>query len=58
MKLLLTLVNEKKPAGSYEVEFSAKGLSSGIYLYQLSTITDLSERTESFMDTKKFILIK
>jgi len=53
-----TLVNEKKPAGSYEVEFSAKGLSSGIYLYQLSTITDLSERTENFMDTKKFILIK
>jgi len=30
-----TLVNEEKPAGSYEVEFSSKGLSSGIYLYKI-----------------------
>ena len=27
-----TLVNEEKPAGSYEVEFNAGGLSSGVYL--------------------------
>jgi hypothetical protein len=30
-----TLVNEEKPAGSYEVEFSAGKLSSGIYFYIL-----------------------
>ena len=28
-----TLVNEEKPAGSYEVEFNASRFSSGIYFY-------------------------
>ncbi len=32
-----TLVNEEKPAGSYEVEFNAINLSSGIYFYKLSS---------------------
>jgi hypothetical protein len=32
-----TLVNEEKPAGNYEVEFSAGKLSSGIYFYVLKT---------------------
>jgi photosystem II stability/assembly factor-like uncharacterized protein len=30
-----TLVNEEKPAGSYEVEFNGASLSSGMYLYVL-----------------------
>jgi hypothetical protein len=51
-----TLVNEEKPAGSYEVEFSAVvtsrdlSLSSGIYFYTL--------QAGSFVQTKKLILIK
>ena len=45
-----TLVNDEKPAGSYEVEFSATGLPSGIYFYKL--------QTESFIETKKMILLK
>ena len=55
-----TLVNEEKPVGIYEVEFSAKGgsasggdayhLPSGIYFYSL--------KTEEFIDTKKMILLK
>jgi hypothetical protein len=32
---VVTLVNEEKPAGEYQVEFNASGLASGIYLYQL-----------------------
>jgi len=36
---IATLVNEEKPVGSYEVEFSAtgggNGLPSGIYFYQI-----------------------
>ena len=32
-----TLVNSEKPAGNYEVEFNAKGLSSGIYFYKLKS---------------------
>ncbi len=47
-----TLVNEEKPAGEYEVEFSDKseGLPSGIYFYQLAA--------GNFLQTKKMILMK
>ncbi len=31
------LVNEQKPAGRYEVSFDASALSSGVYVYRLST---------------------
>jgi len=44
------LVNEKQPAGSYEIEFDASNLSSGIYFYKLVS--------GSFIDTKKMILMK
>jgi photosystem II stability/assembly factor-like uncharacterized protein len=45
-----TLVNEQKSPGIYEIKFNAKGLSSGIYFYELSL--------DSFSDTKKFVLLK
>jgi len=45
-----TLVNEEKPAGSYEVEFKAKGLPSGIYFYQI--------KVGSFIQTKKMVLLR
>ena len=45
-----TLVNEEKSAGNFEVEFNASGLSSGIYFYRI--------QTESFVDTKKLIMLK
>jgi len=45
-----TLVNEEKPAGSYEVEFPAEGLTSGIYFYKF--------QAGSFVETKKMILMK
>ena len=45
-----TLVNEYRTAGSYEVEFNASLLSSGVYFYKLST--------GSFTQTKKLILMK
>jgi endonuclease/exonuclease/phosphatase family metal-dependent hydrolase len=35
-KEIAILVNEEKPAGSYEVEFSGKELSSGVYFYRLT----------------------
>jgi hypothetical protein len=43
-------VNEYKPAGSYEVEWDASDLPSGIYIYQL--------KTENFTSMKKMILLK
>ncbi len=33
-KEVITLVNEERPAGSYEVEFNAAGLPSGVYFYR------------------------
>ncbi|OGU68636.1 MAG: hypothetical protein A2W30_03865 [Ignavibacteria bacterium RBG_16_36_9] len=45
-----TLVNEEKPAGSYEVDFNVSGLSSGIYFYKL--------QSGGFIETKKMLLMK
>jgi len=51
---ITTLVNEYRPAGEYEVEFSAidggSNLPSGIYFYQLKAGT--------YFQTKKMVLIK
>jgi hypothetical protein len=45
-----TLVNEYKSAGSYEVEFNANNLSSGVYFYRLQVGT--------YVQSKKMILTK
>ncbi|MFN3872459.1 MAG: T9SS type A sorting domain-containing protein, partial [Ignavibacterium sp.] len=47
---VVTLVNEEKPAGVYEVTFDATGLSSGVYLYKLIA--------GNYSETKKMILIR
>jgi hypothetical protein len=51
---IVTLVNEEKPAGEYEVEFrpesSIKQTASGIYFYQL--------KAGPFIQTKKMLMIK
>ena len=44
------LVNEKKPAGTYEVMFDGSGLPSGVYIYRLVA--------GSFVDSKRMILLK
>lgn len=49
-KEVATLVNEEKPAGSYEAKFDASQLSSGIYIYRLSA--------GSFTKTQKMTLMK
>ncbi len=45
-----TLVNDYQPAGSYEIEFNASGMGSGIYFYKL--------QSGSFVETKKMVLLK
>jgi hypothetical protein len=61
---LVTLVDEYKPAGSYEVEFNSssgiRDLASGIYFYQL-LVSDLQSKdgkAESYIETKKMVLLK
>jgi hypothetical protein len=45
-----TLVSGYREAGEYEVTFSPKGLTSGVYLYRI--------KTNSFRDVKKMLLLK
>ena len=47
---VVTLFNEEKAAGNYEVDFNAEELTSGIYFYKLTA--------GSFSITKKMILLK
>ena len=57
-----TLVNEYKPAGNYEVDFdlvsAMKNPASGVYFYRLQ-VGDLSTSSEqSFIQTKKMLLLR
>ncbi len=45
------LVNGVKEAGSYEVNFDANNLTSGVYLYRLNT-------SSGYTMTKKLMLLK
>jgi len=49
-KEVVTLVNEQREPGVYEVQFDAGGLPSGIYFYKI--------QAGSFVQTKKMILLK
>ena len=47
---IITLVNEEKAPGNYEVKFDGSNLTSGVYFYRL--------QAGSFSETKKFVLMK
>ncbi len=49
-KEVATVINEEKPSGSYEIEFDATNLPSGVYFYRL--------QAGSFIETKKMVLMK
>lgn len=49
-KEIVTLINEYKHEGKYEIEFNAVSLTSGIYYYRL--------QSGDFVQTKKMILLK
>jgi probable HAF family extracellular repeat protein len=49
-KEIKTLVHEEKPAGTYDVNFDASGITPGIYVYKL--------QAGSVNETKKMILLK
>ncbi len=47
---IATLVNEEKPAGTYEVTFNSANLSTGIYFYKL--------QAGNYTETKKMVILK
>ena len=57
-----TLVNEYRPAGSYEVEFkatiSSHQLANGIYFYRLQAGDPSTSSGQSFIETRKMVLLK
>jgi len=46
----LSIVNEEKPVGIYELNWNAAILTSGVYFYRL--------KAGSFVQTRKMILLK
>ena len=50
-KEITSLVNQKQKAGTYQVDFSGNGYSSGVYFYSLIVDSKIT-------DTKRMILIK
>jgi hypothetical protein len=51
------VVNETKDAGSYEHNFNASQLSSGIYFYRIEA-TSTQNAGKTLVDTKKMVLMK
>ena len=49
-----TLVNEVQNTGTYEVDFSGTGYSSGVYFYKLI----ITAGKEVFTETKKMLMLK
>lgn len=47
---IITLVDEEKPAGKYEIIFDASNLSTGVYVYAI--------QTANFIESKKMVYLK
>ena len=47
---VVTLLDEDKPAGIFDVQFSAANMSSGIYVYRL--------QAKDFVSTRRMLLLK
>ncbi len=52
------LMDEEKSFGTYELSWNATKLPSGIYFYQLKTASPLTSSGQSFVETKKMLLLK
>lgn len=57
-QLVNTLVNEQKEPGYHNAIFNSYGLASGIYIYKLLAGDPSAGSGQSFVETKKVILMK
>jgi hypothetical protein len=53
-----TLVHKEKPTRSYEVKYNAANLLSGIYFYKLQAGDPSTSSEQSFVETKKLLLLR
>ncbi|MDE3059334.1 MAG: right-handed parallel beta-helix repeat-containing protein, partial [Bacteroidota bacterium] len=53
-----TLMNERKSPGTYDVNFNASGLSSGVYFYRLTVRPTENRQVGNFVETKKMIIAR
>jgi hypothetical protein len=55
---IVTLISQELSAGNYTKQWNAKGLPSGVYFYQISAKPVSGDWNDSFIETKKLILMK
>ena len=55
---VVTLVNERKNAGTYRVEFDGSNLSSGVYFYKLAVSLSNPLASEDYTAVKRMVLIR
>jgi Secretion system C-terminal sorting domain len=55
-QVVKVLINSPQSAGNHEINFSASGLSSGVYFYTL--YAGSPDGNQSFHSTKKMVLLK
>ena len=53
-----TLVNEEQEAGYNEVKFNASNIASGMYIYRLQAGNHSTGSRQSFISTKKMMVVK
>lgn len=53
-----TLVDEYREAGKFNITFDASKLSSGVYIYKLNVVASKTNSGQSFVSSRKMLLIK
>jgi len=57
-EVVATLVNEELNVGTYTTQWNASGVASGVYLYRLQVGDPSTGSGQSFVETKKMVLMK
>ena len=57
-EVVTTLINEELNVGTYTTHWNASGVASGVYLYRLQAGDPSTGSGQSFIETKKMVLMK